>query len=294
MPLKIATIDFHVTCECSQECPYCWGPQGFDNPVNTAAAFRIISRVKETGARRIVFTGGDPFKRSDIGELIRHAKETGLEVAVSTTGDQVTPAFLKNSASYIDLLSIPLDGSTEEINSRTKEKGHFAAVMQLLEWLREYPAIDIKLCTPVTRHNLRDIPNIVRLAENYAGTTKARVFYNIFQAFPRAMSPVEWKDLLVSKEEFAALEKQLSGNKTLRINFLSHETLDRLYVMIFPDGSLTIPAGEDFLDYGQFLEIEDLEAILNKSRFDAAKHLRHSRGWSKLSRKKNRAAGKQD
>ena len=24
----VATIDFHVTSECSQECAYCWGPQG--------------------------------------------------------------------------------------------------------------------------------------------------------------------------------------------------------------------------------------------------------------------------
>jgi MoaA/NifB/PqqE/SkfB family radical SAM enzyme len=241
--------------------------------------------VKEVGARRIVFTGGDPLKRSDIGELIRHAKEIGLEAAVSTTGDQVTPAFLKNFGAYIDLISIPLDGTSEEINSRTKEKGHFTAVMRLLEWLRDYPGIDVKLCTPVTRNNLADVPNIVRLAENYAQTTRAQVFYNIFQAFPRAMFFVDWTELLVSDQEFASLERQISGRKDIRINFLSHDTLDRLYVMIFPDGSLTIPVGGDFFSYGPFFEIEDLNAVINKSKFDSAKHLRHSRGWEKAEKK---------
>ena len=62
-----------------------------------------------------------------------------------------------------------------------------------------------KLCTPVTRHNLEDVPNIARLAEEYAETTRARVFYNIFQTFRRSMDPPDWESLLVTDEEFAAL-----------------------------------------------------------------------------------------
>lgn len=282
MSTKVATIDFHVTSECNQSCPYCWGPQDFEHPVDTESALRIIERVKAASATRIVFTGGDPLQRADIGALIRHAKEIGLEVALSTTGDELTAAFLEKYGRYIDLISLPLDGPTEEVNALTKEKGHFAAIMRALAWLRQHPAIDVKLCTPVTRHNLAHVPAIVQLAEEYAQTTTARVFYNIFQAFPRAMFPVEWDKLLVTDEEFAALTSQLAGQKRIRLNFLSHETLDRLYVMIFPDGSLVVPSGPDFLTYGSFLAIEDLDAVLASSQFDAAKHLHHSRGWRKV------------
>ena len=123
---------------------------------------------------------------------------------------------------------------------------------------------------------------IVTLAENYARTTDAQVFYNIFQAFPRAMSEVEWDELLVTGEEFKELEKQLSDRKLVRLNFLNHETLDRLYVMIFPDGNLTIPSGPDFLTYGPFLAVDDLDVVLETSQFDSDKHLHHSRGWKKL------------
>ncbi len=281
MKAKVATIDFHVTSECSQECPYCWGPQDFENPVDTATALRIISRVKDVGASRIVFTGGDPLKRTDMAELVQHAKSIGLEVALSTTGDQLTREFLQAVAQEIDLISLPLDGSTEEVNKRTKEEGHLAAVLQALEWLREHPRIDVKVCTPVTRHNLADLPNIVRLVDDYAGTTEARVFYNIFQAFPRAMFEVEWDDLLVSDEEFADLEERLRGTSSVRVNFLAHATLDRLYMMIFPDGSLVVPRGRDFPSYGAFLEIDDIDSVLEKSRFAWQRHLHHSRGWVK-------------
>ncbi len=126
----VGTVDFHVTSDCNQECPYCWGPQGFQHPVKTKTAIRIIDRIKGIGAQRIVFTGGDPLRRSDIGNLIRHAKEIGLEVALSTTGDELKANFLRKYAQFIDLISLPLDGASEEINSRTKKSGHFAAIMK--------------------------------------------------------------------------------------------------------------------------------------------------------------------
>ena len=276
-----STIDFHVTCECSQECPYCWGPQDIENPILTSTSRKIIKKIKDIGARRIVFTGGDPLTRKDIGILIRYAKEIGLEVALSTTGDKVTPTFLKRNASYIDLISLPIDGSTDIINSQTKEKGHLAAILNTLEMLRKYPNIDVKVCTPVTKYNLRDIPNILNLAESYKEKTKARVFYNIFQTFPRSLGQVDWEELIVSDRAFKALKKRLSRRKKIRINFLDHKALDKLYLMIFPNGNLVIPVGENFTSFGSFLEIKNINEVIKKSKFDSQKHLKHSRGWKK-------------
>jgi len=277
----VSTIDFHITAKCSQACPYCWGPRRFRNPVDTETAQRILTRIKDLGVRRVVFTGGDPLQRPDAPELIRFAKEIGLETALSTTGDFVTPEILESVSPYLDLISLPLDGSTEEINARTKHPGHYSKVMRSLDWLRSHPNIDVKVCTPVTRHNLSDVPAIARLVEAYAQTTQARVFYNVFQAFPRAMFSVKWEKLIVSNEEFSSLKEQVQTGTKIRINFLSHETLDKLYVMVFPDGSMTIPRGGEYLNFGPFLEVMDFEQVLNASQFDSAKHLRHSRGWGK-------------
>jgi MoaA/NifB/PqqE/SkfB family radical SAM enzyme len=276
-----STIDFHVTCECSQECPYCWGPHDIENPVITSTAKKIIRKIKDVGAKRIVFTGGDPLKRRDMGVLIRYAKNIGLEVALSTTGDELSAAFLRWNAAYIDLISLPIDGSTEMINSKTKEKGHLSAVLKALEKLKKYPNVDVKICTPVTKYNIKDLPNILEVAETYKSKTKARVFYNIFQTFPRSQNEVEWKKLVVSNKEFAILKRKLSGRRKIRINFLDHKILDKLYLMIFPNGNLVIPEGENFNSFGSFLENKDLNAVIKQSRFDSQKHLRHSKGWRK-------------
>jgi len=277
----VSTIDFHITAKCSQACPYCWGPRRFRNPVETETAQRILARIKNLGVRRIVFTGGDPLQRPDAPDLVRFAKEIGLETALSTVGDFVTPDILESVSSCLDLISLPLDGSTEEINSKTKHRGQYAAVMRSLEWLRSYPNIDVKVCTPVTHHNLDNVPAIAQLVEEYSHTTQARVFYNVFQAFPRAMFSVKWDKLIVSDEEFSTLKDQVGAGKRIRINFLDHKTLDKLYVMVFPDGSMTIPKGGEYLNFGPFLEVNDFNQVLNASQFDSAKHLSHSRGWGK-------------
>ena len=277
----VSTIDFHITAKCSQACPYCWGPRRFRNPVETETAQRILARIRDLGVRRVVFTGGDPLQRPDAPELIRFAKEIGLETALSTTGDLVTPEILERVSPYLDLISLPLDGSNEDVNARTKHPGHFFSVMRSLYWLCNYPSIDVKVCTPVTRQNLDDVPHIASMVESYSYITKARVFYNVFQAFPRAMFSVKWERLIISDEEFSSLREKVGTGTNIRINFLSHETLDKLYVMVFPDGSMTIPRGSEYLNFGPFLEMNDFEQVLNASQFDSAKHLRHSRGWGK-------------
>jgi MoaA/NifB/PqqE/SkfB family radical SAM enzyme len=280
--VRVATVDFHVTSECSQECAYCWGPQSID-AVDTATAEAIIDKIGATSARRIVFTGGDPMQRDDIGRLIRRAAGRGLEVALSTTGDQLSEAFLVEHGDEIDLVSLPLDGASEEVSLRTKKEGHFDAVMRALEMLAAHGRIDVKVATPVTRCNLDDVPNIVDLLDARAAAMGNRVFYNVFQAFPRSMdAEVAWEDLVVSAEEFDAVRAAVTASDhRITINWLTHETLDRLYVMIFPDGRLTVPVGPTFRFYGSFLEIEDLDAVLEQAEFDSAKHLRHAAGWSR-------------
>ncbi len=278
--MQVATIDFHVTSECSQECPYCWGPQGI-RPIRTTPARGIIDRVAEFGIRRIVFTGGDPLQQKDTGPLLHHAKGRGLEVALSTTGDRLTPGFLRRYGRDIDLISLPLDGSCEAVNALTKKPGHFGAVMRALELLGRHPHIDVKLCTPVTKANLHDVANIAALFDQWARRVHNRGFYNVFQTFPRAMKPVVWSDWLVSDRQFRAVKWEIQARRfAIRVNFFSRRTLDRLYVMIFPDGRLVVPSGPAYASFGKFLEIEDLDAALTRSTFAVAKHLRHSLAYS--------------
>ena len=101
------------------------------------------------------------------------------------------------------------------------------------------------------------------------------------QAFPRAMFSVKWEKLVITDDEFHSLAGQISTPEYIHVNYLDHKTLDKLYVMVTPDGSMIVPMGSDYLNYGPFLDVEDFDQALRDSQFDSAKHLRHSRGWGK-------------
>ncbi len=277
----IATIDYHVTSECSQNCSYCWGPLDVEPTVKKREALRIIDKVHGHGIKRIVFTGGDPLQRRDVGKLIRHAKGLGLEVALSTTGDRLTKRFLRKYGVSVDLVSIPLDGSNEDVSSLTKEPGHFTAVMNALRLLEKHPGVDVKVCTPLTRLNVHDLDNILVLVADWARRAPNRVFYNVFNIYPRAMQEVDWDTYLLSEEEFKALAEEPRDLGGVTVNFLGRETLDALYVLIFPDGNLYLPSGPDYVYLGPFLNIEDLDDVVSYAGFHSEKHLAHSRGWGK-------------
>jgi hypothetical protein len=92
---------------------------------------------------------------------------------------------------------------------------------------------------------------------------------------------VDWPALLVTDLEFNRLRHNVEGKtRRLKVNWLDHATLDRLYVMIMPDGSLTIPSGPAYPDYGRFVEVTDLTRILDQAKFDSAKHNLHAQAWS--------------
>ncbi len=277
----IATIDFHVTSRCSQDCPYCWGPLDVEPTVRKREAFRVIEKVRMHGIKRIVFTGGDPLERRDIGKLVRHAKRLGLETALSTTGDRITSRFLRRYGRFIDLVSIPLDGSNEDVSSLTKERGHLNAALRALRLLQGHPEIDVKVCTPLTRLNSHDLENMVDLITAWAQRAPNRIFYNVFNIYPRAMRAVDWDKYLLSEEEFGKLRDRHRDVTGITLNFLSRETLDALYVLIFPDGQLYLPRGPNYLNLGRFLDIEDLDEVVRNAGFQAVKHLAHSKGWSK-------------
>ncbi|NOR88715.1 MAG: hypothetical protein GQ524_00525 [Anaerolineales bacterium] len=203
-------------------------------------------------------------------------------MALSTTGDELTRSFVRGYGSWIDLISLPLDGASEDVSSRTKKEGHFTAIMNCLDFLVDFPTIDVKVATPVTLHNIHDIPGIIALLDERAAHMPNHLFYNVFHAYPRAMQPQSWDELVVSNDDFQALKTSIEGSaRAFNINWLDHETMDRLYVMVFPDGSLTIPSGSEYTNYGPFLEIKNLDEFLSSTDFDAPKHLRHSKGWSR-------------
>ena len=230
-------------------------------------ALRIVCRVADCCVKRIVFTGGDPLIRPEIRLLILFAYDLGLEVSVAKLGRD----FPESVGRCLDSLSLPLDGSCQAVTCRTGGRGHFADVSEALACLRAHPDIGVTVCTVVTRHNIGDVPRILRLVEGYAEATDARVSCEVYQAVPRAMFLAPWRELLVGGEEYAALHGRIWPDPSVATEFLDHRALDRPRVTIFPDGRLVILRDQRYNACGRFLEVADVGECRERSRVSAGR-----------------------
>lgn len=168
--------------ECTQACPlacrHCRAEaREWRDPaeLSTAEATDLARQIAAFGqpAPLFVITGGDPFARPDLFDIVRAAAAQGLHVAVSPSG---TPTLTEDNLRALKdagatAISLSLDGSTAGIHDG------FRRVDGVYGWtLRAWDAarrmgLRVQINTTVARHNLDDLPNIVRLVADHGAMT---------------------------------------------------------------------------------------------------------------------------
>ncbi len=176
-------IIWETTHACDLACRHCRAeaiPQHDPLSLDFEEAKRLLEQVENFGKPRpiFIFTGGDPFKRADLFDLLAYGKELGLAMAVSPSG---TP--LLNEANLRRVkenggkaISLSLDGSTPERHDDFRQvPGSFALTTQGWQIARKL-GLKLQLNTTVTRYNLEDLPQIFRLVLEYGAMTWSAFF----------------------------------------------------------------------------------------------------------------------
>ena len=160
---------YEVTMACDLVCKHCRASaQEAPDPAELSheQSLALIEQIA-TFPRRptLVFTGGDPLKRSDLFELIRHAVAQGIEPALtpSATPLATREAFERAKEAGIRRLGISLDGVDAATHDAFRGfDGSFERTMQMLEDAREL-GLGVQVNTTITRRNFDQIDAIAEL-----------------------------------------------------------------------------------------------------------------------------------
>jgi radical SAM protein len=176
-------IIWETTQACDLACRHCRAqaqPEHDPLALSTAEAKRLLDQVESFGRPRpiFIFTGGDPFKRADLFELVSYAAQIGLPPAVSPSGTPMLTAenLRRLKEAGAKAISLSIDGSTAERHD------DFRRVPGSFEWTvngwRAARAMGLKLQinTTVTRYNLHDLPNLFRLVQALGAMTWSAFF----------------------------------------------------------------------------------------------------------------------
>ena len=176
-------IIWETTQACDLACKHCRAeaqPRVDPLALTTAEAKRLLDQVETFGRPRpiFIFTGGDPFKRNDIFELIEYAAHLGLPVGVSPSG---TPLLTRENLVRVKeagakAISLSIDGSTAEKHDEFRRvPGSFKLSTDGWSAAREL-ALKVQINTTVTRYNLLDLPDIFRLVQQRGALTWSLFF----------------------------------------------------------------------------------------------------------------------
>jgi MoaA/NifB/PqqE/SkfB family radical SAM enzyme/ubiquinone/menaquinone biosynthesis C-methylase UbiE len=171
--LKISKLNelwFHTNNSCNLACNHCLfesSPSG-DVGMKTEDIKKVMDESCRLGVFRFYFTGGEPFVRKDIFDLIKYATEDkGNELIVLTNATLFgngKRAGLRELDKNKLKLQVSLDGSRPEVNDPIRGRGTFEEITVGLKIASEF-GFDTSLTSVVTEENINDLPNLPPLAK---------------------------------------------------------------------------------------------------------------------------------
>lgn len=79
------SVNYNVSTQCAYSCRYCYHPLDYVPPSLTIERIRSLAKeLKDAGCESIMLTGGDPFCRKDIIDIMRAFNDVGLRYSIST------------------------------------------------------------------------------------------------------------------------------------------------------------------------------------------------------------------
>jgi len=158
-------VIWEATQACDLSCVHCRAsamPGRNPDELSTDEGYRLLDEIRSFGDPLMVFTGGDPLKRPDLFDLIRHSVGLGLRTNVtpSATPLLTASAIDKFKRCGVTRMAISVDGPDAETHDSFRGvPGTFDRAMFALGHARDI-ALDTQFQTTVTRRNMNKLAQI--------------------------------------------------------------------------------------------------------------------------------------
>lgn len=194
-----------LTRACDLACRHCRAEAVADPGPDELTTAEVVSVVEDLAALgpprpRLVLTGGDPLRRPDLDELVRHASGAGLPVAVSPAGTpRATPdrlAALRDAGA--GAVSFSLDAASAPVHDAFRRvDGSFRWTLAGCEAARR-AGLRLQVNSTVTAATINELPALARLVSELHAS-----MWSVFFVVPvgragadQALSAAQTEDVL--------------------------------------------------------------------------------------------------
>lgn len=161
-------VAWNITQRCNFKCKHCYSSAITTNKQDELSINEIrniVNQFKELNVPVVLLSGGEPFVREDLNEIIHIIKEAGIKISISTNGSLITAEKAKEiKALGVSYVGISLDG-IGQLNDYFR--GVEGAYEGALKGIRNCRAVGQKVGLRMTLHqgNVHQVPELLKLMD---------------------------------------------------------------------------------------------------------------------------------
>ena len=187
--MTVTSVMFELTYNCSEQCIHCYNPGATrnDNEVSHRADReelglddykRIIDDLCERGLVKVCLSGGDPFSKPIVWDIIDYLYEKEIAFDVFTNGQRIVDKVERLANYFPRLVGVSIySGVAEDHDSITRAKGSWERSMKVVEQLADL-AVPMNLKCCIMQPNLHSYYMVADLAKKYGAAPQFEININ--------------------------------------------------------------------------------------------------------------------
>lgn len=165
----LQSVAIRVTMACNLRCKHCYSVAG--NKLNDELSFkeikRVIDELKRLGVIRIFFTGGEPFTRPDILDILEYTDKNSFAIYISTNGTLIDSQTINRLKllRHLRTFQVSIDGLRKTHDSIRRVKGTFDKAINTIEIAkRKLKNTKITIISTLMQENANEMDKLLKLA----------------------------------------------------------------------------------------------------------------------------------
>ena len=196
----------HLTQRCNLHCVGCYSLDCNRNCLADPSldnVKRALEQLARNGCKLVVFSGGEPFLRDDLGEIVRYTREdAGIPgIQIITNGTKVTAEALQKVKPYVSGIAVSIDGYSHEQPTYIRDKGIFGSVIDAVVLCRD-SGIQTSILPTVHTKNYDRMAEYVKLSKQL----QVQISFSLLTCSPMDKALSRW---LPTPEQLATIAMEL-------------------------------------------------------------------------------------
>jgi MoaA/NifB/PqqE/SkfB family radical SAM enzyme len=197
--------DIRVTEKCNSKCITCriWKKTSEDE-LSTDEIKDALHQLRAVGVKNVVFVGGEPLLRNDIGEIVKEASHIGFESRILVTNGillkEKAEEILRNGITNITVSMDGVNSANDEIRGVPNNFVRSIEGIKLAQKLKRDMNLNvtISIITTLLLHkNVEEIPKLIELARDLGVPWS----FNLLDPHLDIFNGIDFSELLVDDKE---------------------------------------------------------------------------------------------